>query len=49
MNSTPDTLVYMIAGYVAFALVMLIYITSLILRHHRMKRDLSLLRDLENK
>ena len=49
MNPTPDTTTYMIAGYLVFALVMLIYIASLILRYRRMKQDLIMLRDLENK
>ena len=49
MNTTPDTFIYMIAGYLAFAVVMAVYLASLILRHRRLKRDLSLLKEVENK
>lgn len=49
MNTTPDTLTYMIAGYLAFTLVMLLYIISLVLRHRHMKRDLMWLEEQKTK
>ena len=49
MDSTPDTLGYMIGGYVIFAVVMVSYIASLISRWNALKREKQMLDELENK
>ena len=46
-DTTPDTSAYMIAGYTVFFIVMSIYLLSLFLRSRNLKRDLSLLKDLQ--
>ncbi|GAB4493741.1 MAG: hypothetical protein Fur0016_30110 [Anaerolineales bacterium] len=47
MEPTPDTVNYMIAGYVVFAVVMLVYIVSLVVRWNNLKREEQTLQDLE--
>ncbi len=47
-QGTPDTSVYMIAGYTIFLVVSLIYLASLLLRARNLNRDLDTLEDLEH-
>jgi uncharacterized membrane protein YciS (DUF1049 family) len=47
-NGTPDTSEYMIAGYVIAFLVMGLYLASIWLRNRNLKRDLSMLEEMEN-
>ena len=47
MNPTADTLNYMIAGYVVFAVVMVVYIFSLISRWKSLKDELRMLGEIE--
>jgi hypothetical protein len=49
MNPTPDTLNYMIGGYVVFAVVMVIYISSLISRWRGLLREQQMLGEIETK
>ena len=44
---TPDTSIYMIAGYAIFFLVMVVYLASLIIRWRNLERDLQTLDDME--
>jgi hypothetical protein len=46
-NGTPDTSEYMIAGYVIAFLVMGLYLASIWLRNRNLKRDLSMLEEME--
>ena len=50
--ATPDTVPYLIAGYAVIGTVGLIYIVSLIVRQHNLKRDIEtlevLIRDEES-
>ncbi|HJW91086.1 MAG TPA: hypothetical protein VJ436_10645 [Anaerolineales bacterium] len=46
---TPDTSVYMIAGYAVIFGVILIYLLSLYLRQRNLKQDLIVLEELEEK
>jgi hypothetical protein len=46
-NGTPDTSGYMIAGYVIAFLVMGLYLASIWLRNRNLKRDLSMLEEME--
>lgn len=49
---TPDTFAYMVAGYIIFIGVPLLFILSLIYRHRSLKRDeemLARLKDEEKK
>lgn len=43
----PDTLSYMIAGYAVIFGVILVYLISLFIRQHSLRRDLQTLEDLE--
>lgn len=47
MEPTPDTVNYMIGGYVVFAVVMIAYITSLVMRWNTLKREQQALEELE--
>ena len=47
-QTTPDTLNYMIAGYVVLAVVLGIYLISFFVRFRSLKQDLSLFEELEN-
>ncbi|MGC1378997.1 MAG: hypothetical protein WA821_22400 [Anaerolineales bacterium] len=40
MDATPDTLNYMIAGYVVFTVIMTTYLASLYLRWRYLEREL---------
>lgn len=47
MEPTPDTVNYMIGGYVVFAVVMIAYIVSLVMRWNNLKREQQALEELE--
>jgi hypothetical protein len=47
MDATPDTLNYMIAGYAVFAVVMLLYIASLVARLNNLKSEKQMLDEIE--
>jgi hypothetical protein len=49
MNTTPDTLNYMIGGYVVFAVVMTAYIVSLFSRWNNLKREQEMLGEIPTK
>jgi hypothetical protein len=49
MDVTPDTMNYMVGGYVVFAVVMLIYIVSLFSRWNNLKREKQMLDEIEIK
>ena len=49
MDATPNTLNYMIGGYLVFAVLMLAYIVSLISRWNNLKRDQRILDEIEKK
>lgn len=44
---TPDTTIYMIAGFTVIIGGILFYILSLYLRHAKVEKEISALRDLE--
>ncbi len=44
---TPDTSIYMIAGYVAFLLIAVIYLASLLVRERNLRRDMETLESLK--
>jgi len=44
---TPDTLNYLIGGYVVFAVVMLVYLGSLVSRWKNLKREQQILEEIE--
>ena len=46
-QGTPDTSIYMIAGYSIFFIVAAIYLVSLFVRARNLRRDLDTLKDLE--
>lgn len=45
-EATPDTVLYMIAGYAVFFIVSAIYVLSLFIRNRSLKRDLETLEEL---
>ena len=47
MNTTPDTLGYMIGGYVVFTVVMVAYVASLVSRWNNLKREQQMLNEIE--
>ena len=47
MDATPDTLNYMVSGYIVFAVVMLVYIVSLISRWNNLNREKQMLDEIE--
>jgi hypothetical protein len=49
LDAPPDTVRYMVAGYIIAVLVMLAYAISLYLRERRLQRDLEDLEDLAGK
>ena len=46
-EATPNTSVYMIAGYVIFLVVMVIYLASLSIRSRNLRQDLQMLEEME--
>jgi len=49
MDATPDTINYMVSGYVVFAVVMLVYIVSLISRWNNLNREKQILDEIDKK
>jgi hypothetical protein len=49
MDGTPNTLNYMVSGYVIFAVVMLVYIVSLVSRWNNLKREKQMLEEINTK
>jgi hypothetical protein len=47
MDATPDTINYMVGGYVVFAVVMLVYIASLISRWNNLSREMQIIDEIE--
>lgn len=47
-EATPNTSMYMIAGYSVFFSVTVIYLISLFLRWRNLKRDLQTLEDMDH-
>lgn len=47
MEPTPDTFNYMIGGHVVFAIVMLVYIASLVTRWNNLRSEEQALKELE--
>ncbi len=47
LETTPDTTVYMIAGYVIAFATMFIYVASLFIRSRNLNRDLSMLEEMD--
>lgn len=45
---TPDTLNYMIGGFVVFFIVMIAYLASYFMRFKNLKQDLEVLQEIEN-
>jgi len=48
LQSTPDTTAYMVAGYVMIFGVMAIYLVSFFVRTRNLKRDLEILREVDD-
>ncbi len=46
-DTTPDTSSYMIAGYVIFAVLMAIYVISVLARRRNLERDLTTLETMQ--
>ena len=46
-NGTPDTLGYMIAGYVIAFVVMGLYLASIYVRSRNLKQDMAMLEETE--
>lgn len=49
METTPDTLNYMIAGYIAFAVIMSSYLASLLMRWRNLKHEMDALDEIAKK
>ncbi len=47
MQTIPDTSVYMIAGYIIFFSVTIVYIISLFTRWKKLERDLKTLEEID--
>lgn len=47
MEPTPDTVNYMIGGYIVFTVVMVLYVISLFMRWNSLKNDEQTLKALE--
>ncbi len=47
MQTPPDTSAYMIAGYIVFFSVTIVYIISLISRWKKLERDLKTLEEID--
>ena len=47
MQTIPDTSVYMIAGYIIFFSVTIVYIISLFTRWKKLERDLKTLEEMD--
>jgi hypothetical protein len=42
-NTPPDTTAYMIAGFLLFTLIMVVYLASLVIRRRNLLQDLNML------
>ena len=49
MDSMPNTMNYLVGGYLVFAVLMVVYIVSLISRWNNLKRDKQMLDEIERK
>jgi hypothetical protein len=49
MDATPDTLNYMIAGYVVFTIIMATYLVSLYMRWRKLESELHVLDETAKK
>jgi len=49
MESTPDTSIYMIAGFVVSFVTIGVYVLSLYIRNLNLKRDIETLKSLDEK
>jgi hypothetical protein len=49
MEATPDTLNYMLSGYLVFAVVMLIYVASLVSRWNNLRQEQQMLDEIVKK
>jgi len=49
MDGTPNTLNYMVSGYVIFAVIMLVYIVSLVSRWNNLRREKQMLEEIKTK
>ena len=49
MDATPNTLNYMVAGYIIFAVVMSVYVASLISRWRNLRRENEILNEIDQK
>ena len=49
MNTTPDTVNYLIAGYTVFTIVMIVYLASLYVRWRNLERDKHMLDKTDKK
>lgn len=47
--TTPDTINYMILGYVVFTLVMSVYLVSLVLRQRNLNQEMEILDEIARK
>lgn len=47
MDGTPNTLNYLVGGYVFFAIIMVIYISSLFSRWKNLRREEQMLAELD--
>ena len=47
-QTTPDTLNYMIGGFVVFFVVMIAYLTSYFIRFKNLNQDLEVLQEIES-
>ena len=48
-DPTPDTSIYMAAGYIIIFTIMLLYLISLVVRNRNLKQDLEAFKDLDKK
>ncbi|HEY3311578.1 MAG TPA: hypothetical protein VGK00_08070 [Anaerolineales bacterium] len=48
MDATPNTFNYMVGGYITFALVMSVYIVSLVSRWKSLKREHQMLTEMKS-
>ncbi len=49
IDPTPDTSIYMVAGYIIIFTIMLLYLVSLIVRNRNLKQDLEAFKELDKK
>ena len=49
LDAPANTVSYMIAGYAVIFGLMVIYLISLVIRHHNLNQDIKMLEELEDK